>query len=186
MDRVPTNREIKVDALRMIVSRTDTKGIIEYANHDLCDISGYTLKELVGKSHNIVRHPDMPKIIFKWMWERIQNGQNIYAVVKNMAKNGDHYWVTTKFDTRKRPFESKVSGYVAYRQGAPAHVVQEISKLYAELIEVEKEHGLDASERYLEGFLDSKNMTYDEYMASIVENNHTFQSFFKKMIGLFN
>lgn len=186
MNSVPNGKEIKIGDQQMIVSRTDTKGIIEYANHDFSEISGYALSELVNKPHNIVRHPDMPAAVFKLMWERLKNGQDIYAVVKNRAKNGDYYWVTTKFDIRKHPFENRVSGYVAYRQGAPSHVVDVISKLYAEMLEIEKVSGMEASEKYLAGFLDSKRMTYDEYMNTIVAESAGFKSFFKKMAGLFS
>jgi PAS domain S-box-containing protein len=186
MSNLPEGKEIKVGDQRMIVSRTNMKGIIEYANHDFSDISGYTLSELVNRPHNIVRHPDMPAAVFKLMWERLQNGQDIYAVVKNRAKNGDYYWVTTKFDIRKHPFENRVSGYVAYRQGAPSHVVDVMSKLYAQMLEIEKASGIEASEKYLEGFLDSKRLTYDQYMSQIVAENAGFKSFFKKMAGLFS
>lgn len=186
MNSLPEGKEIKIGDQRMIVSRTNTKGIIEYANHDFSEISGYSLSELVNKPHNIVRHPDMPAAVFKLMWQRLYNGQDIYAVVKNRAKNGDFYWVTTKFDIRKHPFENHVSGYVAYRQAAPSHVVDVMSKLYAEMLEIEKTSGMEASEKYLEGFLDSKRMSYDEYMNTIVIENTGFKSFFKKMAGLFN
>ncbi len=186
MKVVPTGKEIKVGDQRMIVSRTNTKGIIEYANHDFCDVSGYTLGELTNKPHNIVRHPDMPAAVFKLMWQRLQNGQDIYAVVKNMAKNGDHYWVTTKFDTRKHPFEKSVTGYVAYRQAAPAQVVEVMSKIYADMLEVEKANGIEASENFLYGFLDAKGMTYDEFVHDLAVRNSGFKSFFKKMVGLFS
>lgn len=186
MKVVPTGREIRVGDQRMIVSRTNTKGIIEYANHDFCDVSGYGLSELTNKPHNIVRHPDMPAAVFKLMWQRLQNGQDIYAVVKNMAKNGDHYWVTTKFDIRKHPFDKHVTGYVAYRQAAPAHVVDVMSKLYADMLEVEKANGMEASENYFSGFLDSKHVTYDEFVHELAVKESGFKSFFKKMTGLFN
>ncbi|MDD2830479.1 MAG: PAS domain-containing protein, partial [Sulfuricurvum sp.] len=98
-----TSKEIYVDRKRVIVTRTDLKGIIEFANQDFMDISGYSLDELVNHPHNIVRHPDMPAVIFKLMWKRIQLSQDIFAVVKNRAKNGDYYWVTTKFEVRRDP-----------------------------------------------------------------------------------
>ncbi len=186
MSVIPTGREIKIGDNRMIVSRTNTKGVIEYANHDFSEISGYALSELVNRPHNIVRHPDMPAVVFKLMWERLHNNQDIYAVVKNLAKNGDHYWVTTKFDIRKHPFENRVSGYVAYRQAAPEHVVEIMSKLYKELLEIEKVSGVEASENYLNGFLDAQGKSYDEYMNDIVLESSGFRAFFKKMSGLFS
>ena len=76
-----------------IVSSTDLKGIITYANRKFCEIAGYTKSELTGKNHNIVRHPDMPKAAFKELWDTIQVGKEWTGVVKNLRKDGKYYWV---------------------------------------------------------------------------------------------
>lgn len=183
---IDSGKEIKVDPYHMIVSRTDVHGFIEYANGSFTEISGYALSELMHKPHNIVRHPDMPAVVFKWMWNRIQEGRDIYAVVKNRAKNGDFYWVTTKFDIKRHPTTHQVTGYAAYRQGAPAHVVDTVSKLYAQLLRIEKAEGVDASEKYFIDFLESKGLDYDRYIHDLVGNGTPVKSFFKKMIDLFH
>ncbi len=85
--------EIELDKKTMIVSETDEKGIIIYANDDFCSISGYTKEELIGQPHNMVRHPDMPKAAFADMWSTIQNGEVWKGIVKNKTKKGDFYWV---------------------------------------------------------------------------------------------
>ena len=87
----PLNEAIKLDKHKYIMSRTDTKGNIEFGNDYFFKISGYSPQELIGKPHNIIRHPDMPKVVFKLMWDRIQSGQNIFAIVKNLAKDGRFY-----------------------------------------------------------------------------------------------
>ncbi len=87
------NREVKLNKKTMIVSETDDKGIIIYANHDFCEIAGYTKEELIGQPHNYVRHPDMPKAAFKDLWETIQAGKIWNGIVKNKTKSGDYYWV---------------------------------------------------------------------------------------------
>jgi len=178
-------KEIHIDRQRMIVSRTDLKGVIEYANKDFMDISGYSLDELINQQHNLVRHPDMPAVIFKLMWKRIQLSQDIFAVVKNKTKNGDYYWVTTKFEIRRDSLTNKVCGYIAYRQGADKKLVAEITKLYDELLLIEKSSGIDASEKYLIGFLDSQNKTYDQFIDDIVGKSWLFKSFFKIMSSMF-
>jgi PAS domain S-box-containing protein len=178
-------QEIKVDKKRMIVSRTDIKGKIEFANKDFCEISGYSLDELVDQPHNIVRHPDMPGVIFKLMWKRISLGQDIFAVVKNKTKGGDYYWVTTKFDVRRNPLDNRVIGYIAYRQGADSKLVAKIEDLYTELLMIEKKSGIDASEKYLIGYLESQNKTYDQYLDEIAGVNGLFKSFFGSMASLF-
>ncbi|MFA7069581.1 MAG: PAS domain-containing protein [Sulfurimonas sp.] len=76
-----------------LVSQTDSKGKILFANDDFCKVAGYTLEELIGKPHNIVRHPDMPKAAFKDLWEHLQNNQVWTGYIKNRSKDGGFYWV---------------------------------------------------------------------------------------------
>lgn len=85
--------EVKLDKNTMIVSETDAKGNIIYANEDFCKIAGYTKDELIGQPHNIVRHADMPKIAFKDLWDTIQAGKVWKGIVKNKTKTGGYYWV---------------------------------------------------------------------------------------------
>ena len=77
----------------IVVSKTDIKGRITYANQVFLDIAGYVEKEVIGRPHNIVRHPEMPRAVFKLLWDTISQGNEIFAYVVNRAKNGDHYWV---------------------------------------------------------------------------------------------
>jgi PAS domain S-box-containing protein len=172
------SKEIPIDRKKTIITRTDLKGMIEYANQDFIDISGYSLEELVNHPHNIVRHPDMPAVIFKLMWKRIQLSQDIFAIVKNRAKNGDYYWVTTKFEVRRDTLTNKVNGYVAYRKAADKKLVNKIIKLYNELFLIESASGIDASEKYLIGFLNSQNKSYDQYIDDLVEKSWLSKLFF--------
>ncbi len=102
--------ELSFNENEIIVSKTDLKGRITYGNEVFIKLSGYEEHELLGKPHNIVRHKEMPKCIFKLLWERIQSGEEIFAYVVNQAKNGDHYWVfanvTPSFDNN-----GKIIGY---------------------------------------------------------------------------
>ncbi len=85
--------ETIVPSDELIVSRTDLKGVITYVNETFATISGYSTEELLGKSHNIVRHPDMPQVIFKEMWKTLQREQKWEGVVKNLRKDTGYYWV---------------------------------------------------------------------------------------------
>jgi len=85
--------ETEVPDNELIISRTDLKGNITYANETFCDISGYDEDELIGQSHNIVRHPDMPRDAFKDLWQTIQNKKQWKGVVKNLRKDKGFYWV---------------------------------------------------------------------------------------------
>jgi|SaaInl8_150m_RNA_FD_contig_101_282807_length_2141_multi_67_in_0_out_0_3 aerotaxis receptor len=85
--------EIKMKSTDLIISETDSKGIITYANDTFCDFAGYTLDELIGKPHNLIRHKDMPKWAFEWLWNDLKQGKTWSGFVVNKAKNGNHYWV---------------------------------------------------------------------------------------------
>ncbi len=103
---VPTGVECFFRNDEIIVSKTDPRGIVTYANDVFIRVSGYTEEQLLGKPHNLIRHPDMPRSVFHLLWRRIQAGNEIFAYVKNMARNGDHYWVhahvTPTFDASGR------------------------------------------------------------------------------------
>jgi len=181
----PIDNEIKLNPKRYIVSKTDAKGIIEYGNDYFVEISGYSEAELIGKPHSIVRHPDMPKVVFKMMWDRINNAQNIMAVVKNLAKDGSYYWVVTEFEPKIDPITNKIISHTAFRKAAPQKAIEAMEPIYAKLIEIEKEGGMEASEKYLRGFLEDKNITYDEFINSLVDNKGLFKIFFNMMKKLF-
>ncbi len=94
MRRISTmNKEIKLNKNTMIVSETNEKGMIIYANDDFCTIAGYSKDELIGKPHNLVRHEDMPKVAFEDLWKTVQSGKVWNGIVKNKTKSGDYYWV---------------------------------------------------------------------------------------------
>jgi PAS domain S-box-containing protein len=182
----PVNEQIKLGKHKYIMSRTDTIGDIEFGNDYFFEISGYNRSELIGQPHNIIRHPDMPKVVFKLMWERLKNGQSLFAVVKNLAKDGRYYWVTTSFEIKKHPFDGKVDGYMAYRQAASPQAIAAVAPLYKELLEIERTGGMQASEKYFMGFLESQHMTYDEWIDGVIGNKGAFKLFFaamKKMFG---
>ncbi len=182
----PTKNEIKLNPKRYIVSKTDPKGIIEYGNDYFVEISGYSEAELIGRPHSLIRHPDMPKVVFKMMWDRINKAQNIMAVVKNLAKDGSYYWVITEFEPKVDPITNEIISHTAFRKAAPVKAVETIEPIYKKLIEIEKEAGMEGSEKYLRGFLEEKEMTYDEFVDQLVGNKGIFKIFFTAMKKLFS
>ncbi|WP_457745467.1 PAS domain-containing protein [Sulfurimonas sp.] len=182
----PRNNEIKLNPKRYIVSKTDTDGIIEYGNDYFVEISGYTEAELIGQPHSIIRHPDMPKVVFKLMWDRISDAQNIMAIVKNLAKDGSYYWVVTEFEPKIDPLTNKVISHTAFRKSAPKDAVEAIEPIYKKLIEIEAVSGMEASEKYLHGFLEEQHKTYDELINELVGNKGLFKIFFTAMKKLFS
>jgi len=166
------DEEIVLDNKRYIVSETDEKGKITFCNDYFLEVSGYSRDELIGKSHNIVRHPDMPKVVFKLLWETISKGKNINAVVKNMAKDGRYYWIFTEFESRVDTDTGEIIGYHAARKSISKHVLEIIESLYAKLLEIENSDGVDASQEYLVSFL--KEHGDDIEFSDIMEEIHRF------------
>ena len=164
----PINEEIILQNNIYIESDTDLKGVITYVNDYFAEISRYTKEELIGQPHSIVRHPDMPKILFKILWDRIQSGQNFIAAVKNLAKDGRYYWVFTDFEVIKNENNENV-GYKASRKKISKHVTDFLDKIYKKLVEIEKEAGIEASEKYLTDFLTSHgdDITVDNMLEEI-------------------
>ncbi len=169
---IPLDEEIELDPKRYIVSETDETGKITFCNDYFIEVCGYTQEELIGKAHNIIRHPDMPKIVFKLLWETISQGKNINAVVKNLAKDGRYYWIFTEFESRRDTDTGKIIGYHAARKKISKHVIEVISNLYAQLLEIEKADGMEASQKYLVNFLKEKGD--DIEFANIMEEIHRF------------
>ncbi|MBA3025638.1 MAG: PAS domain-containing protein [Sulfurimonas sp.] len=183
---IPIDNEIKLSSKRYIVSKTDAKGIIEYGNDYFVEISGYTEAQLIGQPHSIVRHPDMPKVVFKMMWDRINRGKNIMAVVKNLAKDGSYYWVVTEFEPKIDPITNEILSHTAFRRAAPQKAIDTMIPIYQKLLEIEKTGGMEASEKYLRGFFEDNKTTYDEFIDKLVGNSGIFKLFFTAMKKLFS
>lgn len=132
----PTNREYTLRDEDFIVSKTDTRGIITYANAEFLKVAGYTEAELIGKSHNIVRHPDMPKAGFKSLWDTIKQGKEWRGIVKNLAKDGGFYWVEALVTPSYE--DGNIIGYMSVRRKPSAEQVKEAEELYRKLRDAEK------------------------------------------------
>ena len=129
-------------------------------------MAGYAEKDILYKPHNIVRHPDMPRIIFKLLWDTIDDGKEIYAYVLNRSNNGDYYWVfanvTPSYDKDK-----KVIGYYSVRRKPSDKALDIIKPLYQKLLSAEKNGGMEASQQMLNELLASKGGRYDKFILSL-------------------
>lgn len=123
-----TNRELEYRKNAIIISTTDCKGVITDANEDFVEISGFTREELIGKSHNIVRHPDMPPAAFANLWETVKQGKLWNGIVKNRSKNGDHYWVEANVTPIVE--NGQITGYVSVRTTPSRQRVEQAAELY--------------------------------------------------------
>jgi len=123
--------EVKLSSDTMIVSETNSKGIITYANTDFCKIAGYDKKELIGKPHNYIRHKDMPRAAFKDLWETIQKGEVWNGIVKNRTKDGGFYWVNaTAYPSKNSKGELK---YISIRVKPTDEEIKNAIALYKTL-----------------------------------------------------
>ena len=161
-----TNEEKTLGDDDFIVSKTDTKGIITYCNRIFLEMAGYSKSELIGADHNLIRHPDMPRVAFKLAWDLIKNGKEFFGFVKNLRKNGGYYWVFT-YITPDYDTHGKIIGYTSVRRKATQAAIAAIEPVYKLLIEEEKKGGMDASGRLLSNFLEEHKTTYDELVASL-------------------
>ena len=164
MQTSSNERQVSADAF--LVSKTDTKGKITYCNIPFAQIVGAQCSELVGKPHNIVRHPDMPRIIFKILWEHVKNKKEVFAYVKNRSFDGSFYWVFANV-TASLDQNSNTIGYYSVRRKPNPKALEIIIPLYKQLLEAEKSGGIEASSRLLESVLKEKNKSYDELMNNL-------------------
>jgi len=134
---IPVDEEFFFDG-NVIISQTDLKGVITYANRAFCEISGYSVEELLSKPHNIIRHPDMPKAVFAKMWETISGGQAWNGLVKNLRKDGKYYWVDTEVLPIKDE-ENVLIGYIAARKAASRKDINETQETYKKMLQTQKE-----------------------------------------------
>ncbi len=125
-------REYTLSESSFLVSETDEKGIITFANEDFCEIAGYRRDELIGQNHNIVRHPDMPKAAFKDLWQTVQSGKIWTGFVKNARKGGGFYWVYATVYPMINYGGTK-NGYMSCRRMATRDEIARAEALYKTL-----------------------------------------------------
>lgn len=160
------NNELTFGEDEFIVSKTDLKGNITYGNSLFIKISGYEEYELLNKPHNILRHTDMPALIFTLLWERIRKGEEIFAYVKNKTKQGDFYWVFAHV-TASLDASGQMIGFHSVRRRPTQEALSAIKPLYTDLLRIEKTGGVDASRKHLESILAQKGVNYDEFILSL-------------------
>jgi len=164
MKITPKNSEKTFQNDVLLVTKTDLKGKITYANRAFMKIVAMEESTLIGAPHNIIRHPDMPKIIFKLLWAYLQKGDEIHAYVKNICADGSFYWVmanvTPSYD------KNKIIGYHSSRRSPSKEALSIIEPLYKQLLQAEKSGGVAASEKIITNLLQEKGMAYDEFILS--------------------
>lgn len=157
------NKEYILKDDDFIVSKTDTKGYITYCNRIFVEAAGWSRFELIGANHNIIRHPHMPKIAFKILWDLIQSGKEFFGFVKNLRKDGGFYWVLA-YITPDFDLNGRIVGYTSFRKKPSRRGIETIEPIYFKLLEAEKSGGITASYELLKELLnaDDDNI-YEKY-----------------------
>ena len=161
-------KERKLSSVDIIVSQSDLKGFIIYANPIFYKISGYTYGKLIGENHNIIRHQDMPKAIFKLLWDALHKRDDVYCFVKNRAKDNRYYWVFAYI----RPSINKdgtLRNYISTRRAISHKAKAIIEPLYAEMLAVEKHQGIEASQKIFQNFM-NENRYNNQSDNQIIHN----------------
>lgn len=167
-----TGVERYFDDDEIIVSKTDLKGRITYANSVFLRLAGTNEKETLGQPHSFIRHPDMPRSVFWLLWDTLQKGQEIFAYVVNRSINGDHYWVIAHV-TPSRDGSGNIVGYHSNRRVPDRKILQEtIIPLYKDLKAAEdspanRKTGMEAGISMLTGLLNERGLQYDEFVATL-------------------
>lgn len=131
-----TQREIAYPEGRLIISRTDLNGVLTHANDAFVELSGYEREEVIGQPHTILRHPDMPKAPFKDLWDTVSAGNKWHGYVKNLRKDGAHYWVYATAVANIR--NGEIVGYTSVRRKPSRKKIEEISAVYKEWLAAER------------------------------------------------
>ncbi|OWY38003.1 aerotaxis receptor Aer [Xenophilus sp. AP218F] len=163
-------REILLEPDELIITKTDPTGHITYANRVFMRIAGYAEHELLGKPHNLIRHPDMPRGAYRLMWQTLQAGQEFFAIVKNAAASGDYYWVLANV-TPDYDVGGKLQGYYSVRRPPSRKAIAAIEPVYAEMRRIEAASGKaaapDASRDWLLQQVAAMGLSYQAFILQL-------------------
>ena len=167
----PIDKEVVWDKSKVIISETDIYGRITNVNDVFCTVCGYTAAEMIGQPHSIIRHPDMPKIIFKLLWDNLKAGNNFVGVIKNLAKTGEYYWVVTDFEMR-RDAMGNITHYIGRHKSVPEVAINNyLAPFYDSLLKMEKIGGVELSSRFFKNYLTKQGKDYIDFVISIMSEN---------------
>lgn len=169
---VMTGAETTFGRDEIIVSKTDLQGRITYANTVFERVSGYSMQELLGKPHNIIRHPEFPSGVFRLLWQTIKAGDEIFAYIDNLARDGSHYWVLAHV-TPTRSASGQVIGYHSNRRSPNRAAITSLSPIYQQMRAIERSQpsgpaGAEASLAHLQGILAERGQTYEQFIWDVI------------------
>lgn len=169
----PTGQQAPWNDDSMIISKTDLTGRITYVNRTFMQVSNFAEMEVLGMQHNIVRHPDMPRGVFRLLWDTLKSGREFFGFVKNMTADGHYYWVFANI-TPDMDFNGKTVGYFSVRRKARKSAIAVIEPIYREMLAEEARagaaHAPDSSLRLLQEKLRAQGKNYDQFVLALHED----------------
>ena len=171
----PNNTRRDLGPEDFIVTKTDTKGRITYANRIFMDIAGLTESELLGIQHNIIRHPDMPRGVFNFLWETLKAGDEFFGFVKNLCSDGGYYWVFANI-TPDYDKDGKLQGYYSVRRQPPQSALDILMPIYKEMLTIEssgsKKEASEKSMAFLkEKMIQTGTKSYENFVLNLYKPN---------------
>ncbi|MEU2350382.1 PAS domain-containing protein [Modestobacter sp. NPDC049651] len=168
----PTGVERTFSPDELIVSKTDTRGVITYANDVFLRVGAYALDEVVGQPHNLIRHPDMPRAVFGLLWETLAAGQELFAYIVNLAADGAHYWVLAHV-TPSRDAAGRIVGYHSNRRCPAPAAIAAVRPLYEQLLAEERRHAggraaVEASSALFRRLVAERASSYEDLIWSVI------------------
>lgn len=168
----PTGVERTFSADELIVSKTDTRGVITYANDVFLRVGAYALDEVIGQPHNLIRHPDMPRAVFKLLWDTLAAGRELFAYINNLAADGANYWVLAHV-TPSRDARGTVVGYHSNRRRPSPGGIAAVRPLYDQLLAEERRHptgraAVEASSALLDRLTGERAASYEDLIWSVI------------------
>lgn len=171
----PTGQERSFGEDELIVSKTDLRGVITYANDVFLRVSAYPASQIVGSPHNLIRHPHMPRGLFRLLWESIGAGQEIFAYIDNLAADGSNYWVLAHV-TPNYDQSGTMVGFHSNRRKPERGPIERITPLYRRMCQLEQQHSsavtaAQASAAMLREELTEKDLSYDEFVWALITDD---------------
>lgn len=168
----PTGEERSFPADELIVSKTDPRGLITYANDVFLRVGAYSLDEVIGQPHNLIRHPDMPRAVFKLLWDTLAARQELFAYINNLAADGANYWVLAHVTPSYGP-DGSVVGYHSNRRRPSPRALDRVRPLYDRLLAEERRHAnaraaVAASWELLERLVGEQASSYEEFVWTVI------------------
>ncbi len=167
---LPTTNRRNLGPEDFIVSKTDTSGRITYANRVFMDIGGFPESDLLNVQHNIIRHPDMPRGVFRFMWDTLKAGDEFLGFIKNLCADGSYYWVFAN-TTPDYDKDGKLQGYYSVRRTPPQSALDVLIPVYKEMLAIEKRSSVkEAPNKSIEYLVDAVNQVGAKSYNSLVLN----------------